>query len=456
MGVETALYSGVSGLSATSNAMNVIGNNLANSQTTGFKANRSLFSDILASQVASASGTSQVGRGVSLATVDTVFEQGSFKGTGVSTDMAIDGDGFFMVSHPNQEGTKYTRDGSFRFDDEGNLVNAMGYRVQGYSIDENGNVGGELNDIHTDLSGSIEPSATTEASFSTNLNQDAEILNGGAFDIENPNASSNFSASVNVYDSLGAAHPATVYFTKSAANEWSYNVTVPLDEVNDTATGNEDILVVADGDLIFDSNGNLEQVTSGGIGSNPEGPDVYDGSGQIVSGSTTVTSEDIEWSNESTIAPIDFTLGEIDRAANDASLTQYSSQSSLVSKSQNGYASGTLSDVSVNELGIITGSYSNGQSRELAQVGLAKFANPNGLLRDGSNLFADTQASGLAAVGPPGSGAGTIRANSLEQSNVDIAEQFTDMIVTQRIYQANSRSITTADEMLQEVVNLKR
>ena len=178
MGVDTALYSGVSGLNATSNAMNVIGNNLSNSQTTGFKANRSLFSDILASQVASASGTSQIGRGVTLSTVDTIFEQGSFKDTGVSTDMAIDGDGLFMVSHPNEAGTKYTRDGSFRFDDEGNLVNASGYRVQGYSIDENGNAGGQLNDIHADLSGSIEPFATTEASFATNLNQDAENLGG--------------------------------------------------------------------------------------------------------------------------------------------------------------------------------------------------------------------------------------------------------------------------------------
>ncbi|MFP4034673.1 MAG: flagellar hook-basal body complex protein, partial [Desulfovermiculus sp.] len=128
----------------------------------------------------------------------------------------------------------------------------------------------------------------------------------------------------------------------------------------------------------------------------------------------------------------------------------------LVSKSQNGFASGTLEDVSVDKDGIITGAYSNGQSRDLAQVGLAKFANPNGLLQDGNNLFTETQASGLAAVGPPGSGAGTIRSNSLEQSNVDIAEQFSDMIVTQRAYQANSRTITTSDEMLQEVINLKR
>ena len=158
-----------------------------------------------------------------------------------------------------------------------------------------------------------------------------------------------------------------------------------------------------------------------------------------------MTTANINWTGASTA---NITL--------DLDLTQYSGQSSLVSKTQNGYASGTLSDVSVDQSGIITGSYSNGQSRDLAQVGMAKFANPNGLLRDGNNLFAETQASGLAAVGTAGSGAGTIRSNSLEQSNVDIAEQFTNMITTQRVYQANSRTITTADEMLQEVVNLKR
>ncbi len=418
MGVDTALYSGVSGLSANSNAMNVIGNNLANSQTTGYKANRSLFSDFMASEVASASGSSQVGRGVGLATVDSIFEQGSFKDTGVNTDMGIDGDGFFMVSEPDQEGTKYTRDGSFRFDQDGNLVNSMGYRVQGYAIDENGNAGGQLNDIHTDLSGSIEPSATSEASFSTNLNQDAEELGAGTFDPDDPNGTSNFSASMNVYDSLGDSHQVTVYFTKAdaAAREWEYNVTVPAEETGGTA-GELDNL--ANDTVAFGEDGSLD----------PEEVNITPG-----------------WNNGAADSDIDLTLD----------LTQYSGQSSLVSKSQNGFASGTLEDVSVDDMGIITGSYSNGESREIAQVGLAKFANPNGLLRDGNNLFAETQASGLASVGTPGSGAGTIRSNSLEQSNVDIAEQFTDMITTQRAYQANSRSITTADEMLQEVVNLKR
>ncbi len=576
MGVDTALYSGVSGLSATSNAMNVIGNNLANAQTTGYKADRSLFSDILASEVASASGSSQIGRGVGLATVDTVFEQGSFKDTGVSTDMAIDGDGFFMVSHPDQAGTKYTRDGSFRFDDQGYLVNAMGYRVQGYSIDKNGNANGQLNDIYTDLSGSIEPFATTDASFSTNLNQDSEVIDlanftvdsstgknvsgitygavvsapssnegdtvdlslgdgtslrveysGGSwsidgsstafsiqaddsdgftivndnneemsidsissqnnspsvdsyiseikidsepadgdnfsvtlndgttidgtydvsawtwgdtgrynspdyddssnvltlstnkvFNVADPNTTSNFSTSLNVYDSLGDSHQLSVYFTKSEENQWSYNITAPGSKIEGKESGQ--LVSLTSGDLEFDENGSL---ISGG--------DV---------------SMDVQWANGAADSSIDIALN----------LTQYSGQSSLVSKSQNGYASGTLSDVSVDEMGVITGSYSNGQSRQLAQVGLAKFANPNGLLRDGNNLFAQTQASGLAAVGAAGSGAGSIRSNSLEQSNVDIAEQFTDMILTQRIYQANSRTITTSDEMLQEVINLKR
>ncbi|MFP4049752.1 MAG: flagellar hook-basal body complex protein, partial [Desulfovermiculus sp.] len=177
MGVDTALYSGVSGLNANSNAMNVIGNNLSNSQTTGFKAERSLFSDMLASEVASASGSSQIGRGVGLSTVDREFSQGSFKDTGINTDMGIDGDGFFMVSDPDQEGTKYTRDGSFRFNDQGVLVNSLGYKVQGYNIDDDGNQG-QIGDIQADMDGSIAPKATSEATFDTNLNQDADIING--------------------------------------------------------------------------------------------------------------------------------------------------------------------------------------------------------------------------------------------------------------------------------------
>ncbi|MFP4285604.1 MAG: flagellar basal-body rod protein FlgF [Desulfovermiculus sp.] len=431
MGVDSALYSGVSGLNANSNSMNVIGNNLSNSQTTGFKAERSLFSDMLASEVASASGSSQIGRGVGLSTVDREFSQGSFKDTGINTDMAIDGDGFFMVSDPDQEGTKYTRDGSFRFDDEGNLVNASGYRVQGYDIDEDGNAGGQLNDIHADLSGSIEPSATTEASFATNLNQDAEEIAGG-FSIDDPNASSNFSASVNVYDSLGTSHQDTIYFTKTGENEWEYNVTVPEDEVDSGLDTGGGLARVADGTLEFDDDGSFDSGTAGTDGSITD---------------NIITTVNLPWNNGSVDnQPLDIALD----------LSQYSGESTLVSKSQNGFASGTLEDVSVDEDGIITGAYSNGQSRDLAQVGLAKFANPNGLLQDGNNLFTETQASGLASVGPPGSGAGTIRSNSLEQSNVDIAEQFSDMIVTQRAYQANSRTITTSDEMLQEVINLKR
>lgn len=424
MGVQTALYTGVSGLNATTSAMNVIGNNLANSQTTAFKGNRSLFSDILASFVSSASGVSQIGRGVSLAAVDRMFTQGSFMGTGINTDMAIDGSGFFMVSHPEQEGTKYTRDGSFRFNDQGYLVNPMGYRVQGYDIDVNGNTSGQLTDVAVDMNSAIEPSATTAASFNTNLNQEAEAIAGG-FDIDNPNETSNFSTSINVYDSLGESHQVTIYFTKTGDNQWGYNAVVPGADVGDE---DNDLVNVGNGTLVFDENGALDTDNS----------DV-DADGLF-------TTNTIEWANGAADSEIDITL----------ELTQYSGQSALVSRSQNGFASGDLTNLSVNELGIITGSYSNGQSRQLAQVGLANFANPNGLAQDGNNLFVETQASGLASIGAPGSGAGTIRANSLEQSNVDIARQFTDMITTQRMYQANSRIITTSDEMLQEVVNLKR
>ena len=452
MGVETALYSGVSGLNATSSAMNVIGNNLANSQTTGYKSDRSLFSDILSSKVASASGSSQVGSGVELATVDTVFEQGTFQKTSMSTDMAIEGDGFFMVSQPKQDQIKYTRDGSFRFNEEGSLVNATGYRLQGYEIDKEGNIGAEINNININQNGSIEPLATEETSFNTNLNQDAAIV--GPFSPSDPSVTSNFSTSINVYDSLGASHQVSVYFDKTGTGTWDFHITAPTDEVGTApASPGDDIVEFGSGSLQFDADGRLVNV---------DGTAVYTGAGDIIPGSTTVTLSGlggagaINWNNGSNPSDLHVTLGDIDTDKNIAELTQYDKESSLVSKSQNGYASGVLEDVSVDEQGVISGVYSNGQSRELAQVSLAKFTNTNGLLRDGNNLFVETQASGMAAVGPPGAGAGTILSNSLEKSTVDIAQQFTDMIVTQRMYQANSRSITTADEMLQEVVNLKR
>jgi flagellar hook protein FlgE len=428
------MYSGVSGLQANGNAMSVIGNNLSNSNTTGFKAGRALFSDLLPSEVSSASGGSQVGKGVNLATVDQVFSQGTFKSTESNTDLAIEGKGMFVVGDPQSASQYYTRAGAFRFDDQGYLVNPQGYRAQGYDIDDSGNAVGTMSDIQAPVGGSIPARATGQADFSTNLSAEATEISSG-FDLNDPNGSSNFATSIKVYDSLGESHLMTSYFTlnDAANNQWEYNLTVPDSEVTDSGTNG--LYTVASGTVSFNGDGALNAITPSS------------GGGSITDNVAELTTTALNWNNGSTQGnTLDANLD----------LTQYFGQSELVYKEQDGYASGSLADLTVDSEGYVNGTYSNGQTERIAQLGLADFANENGLKSVGKNMFRATDASGLPALGTPGAGVGEIRSNTLEQSNVDIAEQFTDMITTQRAYQANARSITTTDEMLNEVVNLKR
>jgi flagellar hook protein FlgE len=439
------MYSGVSGLQANGNAMSVIGNNLSNSNTTGFKAGRALFSDLLPSEVSSASGGSQVGKGVNLATVDQVFSQGTFKSTESNTDLAIEGKGMFVVGDPQSASQYYTRAGAFRFDDQGYLVNPQGYRVQGYDIDNSGNAVGTMSDIQAPVGGSIPAQATGQADFSTNLSAEATEISSG-FDLSDPNGSSNFATSIKVYDSLGESHLMTSYFTltDAADNQWEYNMTVPQSEVTQTASDpntNSQLHKVASGTVEFDGDGKLTSFPD------PPSPNPSLGSGSINNNVAEITTETLDWNNGATQGN---TLNV------NLDLTQYFGQSELVYKEQDGYASGSLADLTVDSEGFVNGTYSNGQTEKIAQLGLADFANENGLKSVGKNMFRATDASGLPALGTPGAGVGDIRSNTLEQSNVDIAEQFTDMITTQRAYQANARSITTTDEMLNEVVNLKR
>lgn len=450
MGLQGALYTGVSALSATGEAMNVIGNNLANSNTTAFKASRTLFSDLLASNVSSSSGTSQVGTGVGLATVDTVFSQGGFNPTSSSTDLAIEGEGFFIVRDGNTGAEAYSRAGGFTFNDEGYLVNPQGYQVQGYALDE-GKTVGALQDIKLNLNNTDAASQTDKISFNTNLNAAAESPTDptGAlteFDVSNPSTSSNFSTSINVYDSLGQAHLTNVYMTKTDdPNEWQYNVTLPQSDLAGGGTGEE---VIAKGYLTFGSDGSFSasSQSSDSTTTDPAGNAVYtDGSVGSVNGNV-VTTDTVSWAGGAADQELNITLD----------FSQYAGQSELVSKQQDGYSSGALTGVEVDNGGTVIASYSNGQSRSQFRLGLAKFANNTGLAQVGNSLFEATDSSGLPSIGTPGSGVGSIRSNALEQSTVDIAKEFTNMITTQRAYQANSRTITTTDEMLQEVVNLKR
>jgi len=424
MGILSSLYSGVSGLATNGNAMSVIGNNIANSNTIGFKTGRSLFSDLLSSTVSGSGGTSQVGRGVGLSVVDNIFSQGTFENTELNTDLAIEGDGFFIVRDPIVGGDVYTRAGAFRFDANGLLVNPEGFHVQGYALNALGAITGTLTDIQIDTTSLSAPRATQNVVLSTNLDADASFV--GPFNVLTPANTSNYANSLNVYDSLGNAHLVTIYFSKMdpATNplEWEWNATVDGVELG----GVPGPVVVGNGNLLFDINGDM---TAANPPTQPTNPGV------------------LTWNNNSDQTQL------LNLAFN---TTQYSNASVVISQSQDGYTTGSVAKLSIDNEGYILGNYSNGQPRRLYQLAMAKFSNPAGLLKEGNNMFSSNLSSGDAIVGTVGSGIGKIFTNSLEQSNVDLAQEFVNLITTQRGFQASSKIITTTDEMLSDLINLKR
>ena len=424
MGILSSLYSGVSGLATNGNAMSVIGNNIANNNTIGFKTGRTLFSDLLSSSVSGSGGISQIGRGVGLSGVDNIFSQGTFENTEQNTDLAIEGDGFFIVKDPITNDRLYSRAGAFRFDENGYLTNPEGYNVQGYFLNSQGSISGDLTNIQVDTTSLSAPLATQNVTLATNLDADSPYV--GPFDVLDASNTSNYATSLSVYDSLGNAHLLTSYFTKmdplTNPLEWEWNATVDGTEIG----GVPGPVVVGSGTLIFDVFGEMTAANP------PTQP--------TVAGSLT-------WSNNS-----DQT--QLLNLAFDT--TQYSNNSIVISLAQDGYATGSIAQLSVDNEGYVLGNYSSGQPRKLFQIALAKFSNPADLMKQGNNMFSASTTSGNAIVGTVGSGIGKIFTNSLEQSNVDLAQEFVNMITTQRGFQASSKVITTTDEMLSELINLKR
>ncbi|MEA3362555.1 MAG: flagellar hook protein FlgE [Thermodesulfobacteriota bacterium] len=448
MGVSSALYSGVSGLNANANAMSVLGDNLANANTVGFKSSRTIFGDLLSSQISGSGGTSQVGRGVGLSTVDTIFSQGTFENTETNTDLAVEGAGFFIVSDPStgNASNNYTRAGAFRFDAEGFLVNPEGFNVMGYELDANGNTVGDLTPIWANTQSFTPAGPTANIDLNTNLDSDSIAISGG-FLPSDPTASSNYATSIQVFDSLGSTHLMTTYFTKTADQAWDWNTVVDGGEVTGGASGV--LEVVGNGSLGFDASGDLIHIiddagtqhelytTAGDTSSDPIFPRP----------TALTTAGDLDWLNGSV---------QTQQVSIDMQTSQYASPSAVVSQEQDGFGTGTLVKLSVDELGNVVGNFSNGTPRELMRIPLAKFTNPSSLTKTGSNMYAQSNGSGAPVVGTIGSGVGNIFTNSLELSNVDMAQEFVKMITTQRGFSANSKTITTTDEMLAEVINLKR
>jgi flagellar hook protein FlgE len=485
MSLSSSLFSGISGLSTLGNAMQIIGDNIANVNTVGFKSSRVTFQDVLSQTVATTAGSAQVGRGSSLADISSTFSQGSFESTDSATDLAIGGEGFFVVRDPNNANNDYyTRAGEFRFDKDGNFVNPAGYIVRGWALDPTtGQDYGSLTDI-TLSSFTSSPSETQKMTVITNLNSDATsktatLENTWDGSATTPIASSNYEyqTTVKVYDSLGSTHDVTVYYDRGAATgQWEYIVTCNPSE--DARTGavvagapTAGAGLLARGTINFVAgSGTISNMTmerfdpntpsAGGSGDwttvsaadNWQAAETPDSNGylafqpEFINGSPLSVELNIGCKNDGTSWVPD-----------SLSSSQYSSASTTIFQSADGYGAGDLQSVSVDTNGAITGQYSNGQVIPLYRVALAKFQNNDGLFKVGGNLWRETRLSGDPITGTPGSnGTGNISANSLEQSNVDIANEFVKMITTQRGFQANSKIITVTDEMLSELINIKR
>ena len=419
MGLSSVFYSAISGLQSNSQALTVTGNNISNSSTIGFKSSSTVFSDLLSSEIASSSGNSQVGMGAQIQTVYTNYSQGGFESSSSSTDLAIQGSGFFIVSDQADATQLYTRNGSFSFDDEGYLVNADGYRVQGSSYNADGLlVGGNLGDIQVDQVTQLGAKQTENVTLQTNLDSNSDIL--AAFDIADVEDTSNYSATSTIYDSLGTAHLVTSYFSKTADQIWDWNLTVDSNDL--LAGGVNDLTVLATGTLTFDADGNL---TSGG----------------------TATTPSLVWANGSdTNQTITYTF----------ETTQFDTDSTIFAQSQDGYTAGEVTSVDIDDDGTVSAVYSNGETISVGMIALATFTNLDGLNSVGNSLFEATSFSGNPIIGYPGGSQGTLVTQALELSNVDLSTEFVDLITLQNAYSANSKVITTANEMLQEVINIIR
>jgi len=406
-----SLFAGISGLNANATAMTVIGDNIANVNTTAFKANSSSFANVLSQSLGGSVGGG-IGRGVEFWGTSPSWSQGTLENTSSPTDLAINGKGFFIVQD-DTGASFYTRAGQFHLDENGDMVNPDGLTVQGYQIDSSGNLG-NLTNISIPGERISPPSATTELSFDINLDADAAT-------------DETYTTSQSIFDSLGNAIPLTLTFTKQAAAQtWLVAATVPAPNGPATING------LATATVTFDSSGNLTAPAA-------------DASLSITMANGSITPQTVTWDLYNASGA---SLGD---------LTGYASPSTTTFQHQDGYASGVLRGISVDEDGVVTAAYSNGQLTPVYQLALADFPSYAGLTKLGKNLYAESLSSGQPLPGVAGNGRlGSISPSSIEMSNVDLAQEFVKMITTQRAFQANSRVITTSDEILQELINLKR
>lgn len=406
---------GLSGLNSSSKSLDVIGHNIANSNTTGFKSSRTEFAEMVARAIGSAGGTN-AGIGVEVADVAQQFNQGNISVTGNNMDVAINGNGFFTLTQP--DGTlAYTRAGNFKLDSSGNVVTNTGGQLMGYALDPTTGLrtSSTLSALSFPTAAPIAAKATTTVTAELNLDARANLAAGDStvtpVIAATPRAT--YGTSVNVYDSQGVATPLSLYFEKTAANTWTV-----YDSLDSTAT--------SIGTLVFDENGAL---TSG----NP------------------LTNVTVAVDNPNSPTPGSVTVS-IDLTGS----TQFGSNFAVSNLSQNGYASGSLTGISIGNDGTIMTRYSNGVTRPESQIALASFRNTQGLASVGENNWVETYESGAPTMGTATSGSlGSLRSGALEDSNVDLTAELVNMMTAQRAYQANAQTIKTQDQVMSTLVNLR-
>ncbi len=454
-----SMYSGISGLRVHQNKMDVIGNNIANINTVGYKKGTMTFQEVFSQVIRGASAPQegrgginpqQIGLGVSIGSINIIHTKGTAQRTDNPEDLMIDGEGFFVVSDDaNFENKYYTRTGNFTLDRDGNLVTADGYKVLGYLADEEGNLTSEIGGIRINRSETKAPTATSKIYFEGNL--DSRLKEGDEH-----------KADTVIKDSLGNSYTITFRF-KKVENSQDGNIwELTVDRITDQATGNyvANPSGLLNGDslkLKFNPSGKLIEIGDNIL--------VGDNVGELevlLTGLSDIEFNKNKEGNE--IDPIkpsgvfhDIILFDLGDSDSYRLLNQHANDIDVKPYAKDGNSSGKLEGYSIDDTGIVVGIFTNGERKALGQIMLAKFDNPMGLQKVGNNFFVDTRNSGEPQFGKAATGGyGPIASGTLEMSNVDLSMEFTEMITTQRGFQANSRIITTSDEMLQELVNMKR
>ena len=433
----TSMFTAVSGMNVNMQGLSVVGDNVANMNTHGFKSASIVFGDIVSQTI----GGSGIGRGALVNEVGQEFTQGAFENTPNVLDLAVDGDGLFVVSKGND--TFYTRAGQFGIDKQGFATNPDGYTLQGYQFTIGGSSSTVVGDVNV-ASINSQPQQTTDVTIYANLDSRTDITTTAnpAFDVTDPATTSHFTSTITVFDSLGNSHVANVYYRKNsesaAGNQWQWYALVSAADSAPIAPATTGVdTIMAQGTLDFNNNGALET----------ESAITYPLTGFDFAGGAAADQ----------IMTFDFGDSITESGNGLEGTTQFGATSTTAFLNQDGYSAGTLKSLTIDHDGLMSGVFTNGQTKSIARVVLAKFISQESLIKQGNSLYSESFNSGQPIVTSPGnSGTGGILSNTLELSNVDLAGEFVKMIIMQRGFQANSRIVSTSDELLQELVNLKR